>query len=64
MLRTCEEDQICIIHIITTFHSSEIGVDLDTDIMTMGKNAPDSSRKRHKSYITSLPKMPKQVRLR
>ena len=25
MLRTCEEDQICTIHKIATFHSSEIG---------------------------------------
>ena len=41
-----------------------LGVDIDTKTMTMGKNAPDSSRRDNKSYITSLPGMPKQERLR
>ena len=31
-----------------------MGVDIDTKTMTMGKNAPDSSRRDNKSCITSL----------
>ena len=64
MHRTCEEDQTCTIYKIATFIALRLGVDLDTNTVTMGKNALDSSRKRHKSCITSLPGMPKQVRLR
>ena len=60
MLRTCEEDQIRTIHKIATFIALRLGVDPASNTMTIGKNAPDSSRKRHKSCITSLPGMLKQ----